>query len=149
MTQYDTQYAAVPLPLLSGLELTDAHQSLADEASGCARQEHEPTNVHDDPAHGAQFDTSSCRPAGRFEPEALRAWLKAPPPVLLRLKGLLHTGSIGADTGWTGLQFSGRHGTLRNSAVPHNGAALVAIALRGRLPAAQLSAYFEPGGMRR
>ena len=149
LTQYDTQHAAVPLPLLSGLELTDAHQSRADEASGCARQEHEPTHVHDDPAHGAQFDTWSCRPAGTFEPEALRAWLKAPPPGLLRLKGLLRTGSIGADTGWTELQFSGRHGTLRNSAVPHNGAALVAIALRGRLPAAQLSAYFEPGGMRR
>ena len=87
----------------------------------------------------------SCSSGCRTGPAAR----SAPPPGLLRLKGLPHTGSIGADTGWTGPQFSGRHGTLRNSAVPHNGAALVAIALRGRLPAAQLSAYFEPGGMRR
>jgi hypothetical protein len=37
---------------------------------------------------------------------------------------------------------------LRNSAEPHNGAALVAIALRGQLPTAQLSAYFDPAGVR-
>jgi hypothetical protein len=66
----------------------------------------------------------------------------------LRLKGLLRTASTGAGTGWSELQFSGRHGTLRNSAAPGNGAALVAIALRGQLPTAQLSAYFEPAGVR-
>ena len=148
VTQCDTDHAVVPLPLLSGLEWTDAHQSRADDASGCGRHGHEPTHAHDDPAHGALFDTWSCRPSCTFEPEALRTWLKAPPPGLLRLKGLLRTASTGSGTGWSELQFSGRHGTLRNSAAPGNGAALVAIALRGQLPTAQLSAYFEPAEVR-
>ncbi len=148
VTQVDTERAFLPLPLLSGLALNDAHLRHADEQAGCAPHEHDPAHQHDDPAHGALFDSWACRPAGTFEPQALRAWLKAPPPGLLRLKGLLRTVSAGPGTDWSELQFSGRHGTLHHSAVPHNGAALVAIALRGQLPAAQLSGYFERSGVR-
>ena len=148
VTQYDTERSIVPLPLLSGLALNDAHLRHAETQAGCAGHGHGPTNVHDDPAHGAVFDTWSCRPAGTFEPEALRAWLKAPPPGLLRLKGVLRTGSADPGDGWSELQFSGRHGTLRNSSAPSTGAALVAIALRGQLPTAQLSAFFERASVR-
>ena len=147
VTQFDTEHALVPLPLLSGLALNDAHLRRTEEGASCAPHEHEPNHLHDDPSHGALFDTWSCRPVGTFEAEALRTWLKAPPPGLLRLKGLLRTNSTGAGTGWCELQFSGKHGTLRHSAEPHSGAALVAIALRGQLPSAQLSAYFEPAGV--
>jgi hypothetical protein len=43
------------------------------------------------------------------------------------------------EHGWAELQFAGKHGSLRRSAAPASGeAAVVAIALRGRLPRAAL-----------
>ena len=79
-----------------------------------------------------------------FSATALRDWLKAPPAGLLRLKGVLRTGEAGRDTVWSELQFAGRHGTLRPVRAAPAQAALVAIALRGQLPQAALTGYFNP-----
>lgn len=106
---------------------------------------HEPSAPHaHSPDHGALFDTWSCRPAQTFEAVALRIWLAATPPGLLRLKGVLRTLDADRRTGWSELQFAGRHGALRRTAKPTGGAALVAIGLRGRLPVAALRSVFSP-----
>jgi G3E family GTPase len=126
---FETRQGALPLTLLSGLAV---HDRLADDA-------------HDDPQHGALFEHWSCRPETVFSTTALRDWLKAPPAGLLRLKGVLCTGEPGRATVWSELQFAGRHGTLRpaRSAVPAAG--VVAIGLKGQLPQAALTRYFNPG----
>lgn len=106
---------------------------------------HEPSAPHaHSPDHGALFDTWSCRPAQIFEAATLRTWLGATPPGLLRLKGVLRTLDADGRTGWSELQFAGRHGALRRTAEPTGGAALVAIGLRGRLPVAALQSVFSP-----
>ena len=127
--QFETTQAIVPLAMLTGIALPTPHA----HGAGCDHN-----HAHTD--HGSVFDTWSCRPAQVFDAEALRAWLRATPPGLLRLKGVLRTGA----TAWSELQFGGRHGTLRPATAPADGAALVAIALRGRLPAATLEGFFTP-----
>jgi hypothetical protein len=101
---------------------------------------HHPHPLHDhgDPDHGALFDHWSARPEGVYSLTALRAALRAVPPGVLRLKGWLRTDG----QGWSELQFAGRHGSLRRAlAVPPDGAALVAIGLRGRLSAPALDRW--------
>jgi G3E family GTPase len=147
--QFETTQAQVPLPMLSGLALPDMQLAPASEPAhrdphGHADGAHE--HEHDDPAHGALFDTWSCRPARVFSSTALRAWLTEPPPGILRLKGVLRTGTQDSDSTWSELQFAGRHGTLRTVPAPAAGPALVAIGLRGRLPMAALSALFDAPG---
>ncbi|MGH8821416.1 MAG: CobW family GTP-binding protein [Rhodoferax sp.] len=143
--QFETSQARVPLPMLSGLALpavptsTPAGRGPHEHAEGAHEHDHE----HDDPAHGTLFDTWSCRPVRVFSSTALRDWLKETPPGVLRLKGVLRTGTDGSDTAWSELQFAGRHGTLRTAPAPASGAALVAIGLRGQLPTAALSATFD------
>ena len=127
--QFETTQAIVPLAMLTGIALPTPHA----HGAGCDHN-----HAHTD--HGSVFDTWSCRPAQVFDAEALRAWLRATPPGLLRLKGVLRTGA----RAWSELQFGGRHGTLRPATAPADGAALVAIALRGRLPAATLEGFFTP-----
>ncbi|MEO6972218.1 MAG: GTP-binding protein [Rhodoferax sp.] len=154
--QFETTQARVPLPMLSGLALSSAQPARAsatpsscdphEHAEGAHAHDHEHGHEHDDPAHGTLFDTWLCRPARVFSSAALRDWLKETPPGVLRLKGVLRTGTDGSDTGWSELQFAGRHGTLRRASAPAAGAALVAIGLRGQLPTAALSATFDAPG---
>lgn len=138
--QFETSHANVPLPMLSGLALPEMQLAPTSAQDCCVVRRH----THDNPGHEALFDTWSCRPAHVFASPALRAWLDAPPPGILRLKGVLRTGSEDNDTAWTELQFAGRHGTLRKAPIPVAGSALVAIGLRGQLPIAMLTAVFSP-----
>ena len=154
--QFETRQARVPLPMLSGLALPDAdaaparHGEACDRVAGGAHEhehehehEHGQEHAHDDPEHGAVFDTWSCRPTQVFAADALRAWLRDVPVGVLRLKGVLRTGPIDAADSWSEIQFAGRHGSLRKTSAPRDGAALVAIGLRGQLPMARLRAVFE------
>ncbi|MDP1647622.1 MAG: GTP-binding protein [Rubrivivax sp.] len=81
--------------------------------------------------HGAQFESWSAAPQGRFDEHRLRAWLRDLPPGVLRLKGWLRSG----EAAWFEVQFAGRRGSLRRApGAPPGGAALVAIGLGGQLP---------------
>jgi G3E family GTPase len=134
--------SAVPLALLSGLP--------APAASACATcgvdHDHDQSHGHDHaPDHGAMFQTWSAHPAGAVPADTLRAWLGDMPPGVLRLKGWLRTrhGSPEADE-WAEIQFAGRHGSVRRAPAPRDGtAAVVAIGLRGQLPEAALSGFFQ------
>ena len=86
-------------------------------------------------AHGARFMAWSDRPAGHFDLACLRTWLRALPTGVLRFKAMLPVAAGNAASDWVELQFAGRHGALRRLALaPHEGAAVVAIGLAGRLP---------------
>lgn len=96
--------------------------------------------VDGDPGHVGLFETWSCRPNRVLPAEALRDWLRSRPAGVLRLKGLVRTD----EHGWAEIQFAGRQGALRRARVePRAGAAVVAIGLRGRLPAAALARLFD------
>ncbi len=138
--QFQTVDAEVPLALLSGLALPPAAGLVPHADCG-----HDPAHEHT-PHHGALFDTWSCRPERVFDTSSLRAWLRDTPAGLLRLKGVLRTAEADGSIGWSELQFAGRHGALRRAHAPRDGAALVAIGLRGRLPTAALSGLFEDRG---
>ena len=138
--QFQTIDAELPLALLSGLALPSAVGHV--HHAGCG---HDPAHEHG-PDHGALFDTWSCRPERVFGTSALRAWLRDTPGGLLRLKGVLRTVEADGSLGWSELQFAGRHGALRRANAPRDGAALVAIGLRDRLPTASLSGFFEDRG---
>ncbi|MDH4393587.1 MAG: GTP-binding protein [Aquabacterium sp.] len=87
--------------------------------------------------HGRQFQAWQQQPAGLFDEARLRAWLRALPPGVLRLKGWLPV----ADHHGLSLQWAGRHASLRRLAtLPAGGAALVAIGLTGQLPVDRLAA---------
>ncbi|RYF77838.1 MAG: GTP-binding protein [Comamonadaceae bacterium] len=94
-------------------------------------------------AHSAQFDSWSLQPTPVFSARGLRALLRAMPPGVLRLKGLVRTD----EHALAELQFAGRHGSLR-AALGQDGRAgqasdtVVAIGLRGHLPAAALENAF-------
>ena len=128
--QFETRQGALPLTLLTGITAHD----------------HEPAQLHNDPQHGALFQHWSARPETVFSTTALREWLNAPPAGLLRLKGLLRTGDAGGATNWSELQFAGRHGALRAARNGATAPGVVAIGLRGQLPAQALSAFFNRGG---
>ncbi len=131
--------AAVPLALLDELQPQSAarpgDRCCALQASGDAADV-----AQEPPQHGALFDTWSARPVAEHAVAALRAALRALPAGVLRMKGLLRT----REHGWSELQFAGRHGSLRPAlAAPADGAALVAIGLRGQLPAQALDAWLQ------
>ncbi|WP_076999045.1 GTP-binding protein [Variovorax sp. KK3] len=138
--QIETLQAEVPMVLLEGLSLAGVREPEGCAVSGCAHG-HD-ADDHDDHGHGhdhgALFDTWSCRPERVFDASELRAWLRDAPGGLLRLKGLVRTG----DGEWSEIQFAGRHGAVRKAAVPHDGAAVVAIGLKGALPESALQAAF-------
>lgn len=143
---FETTLAQVPLALLSAAYLPHAHAEPGSTHAACG--DGHPQDLHRlahpaQPTHGEHFETWSCRPTRVFEVEALRAWLKAPPPDLLRLKGILRTQETDGTHAWSQLQFAGRHGTLHATPVPLDAAALVAIGLRGKLPRDTLSTFFE------
>ena len=87
--------------------------------------------------HGAQFQAWQLQPEGRFDDTRLRAWLRALPAGVLRLKGWLPL----ADGRWLAVQWAGRHASFKRlPAPPAGGAALVAIGLAGQLPVSALDA---------
>ncbi|VTU25953.1 Putative metal chaperone YciC [Variovorax sp. SRS16] len=131
--QLETTQSHVPMTLLEGLVLPGGHGRGGghDHDHDHDHDHHDHDHDHDHPHdHGELFDTWSCRPGRVFAAASLREWLRDTPAGLLRLKGLVRTG---ADQ-WSEIQFAGRHGSLRATEAPAGGAAVVAIALRGRLP---------------
>lgn len=134
---FETSQAVVPRPMLTGAALPpEAH---AGGAQACDHVHDADAPGHAPHDHGELFDTWSQRPARMLSAPALRALLRSMPVGVLRLKGIVQTD----EHGWAELQFAGRHGSLRKAAgAPASGAALVAIGLRGRLPAATLDAAF-------
>jgi G3E family GTPase len=138
VAQVETTQAQLPLALLSGAH---AHGGAAHAA--CAQGMH--SHGDGDPAHGTQFESWSCRPQRLFDMQALRGWLSAPPAGVLRLKGVLRTAAQGTGShSWAQVQFAGRHGSLRSTGPVKDGAAMVAIGLRGLLPTAALASFFDP-----
>jgi G3E family GTPase len=90
-----------------------------------------PTHSPQAADHGNQFSAWSHQPADSFDAEALRAWLRAMPPGVLRLKGWLPC----TDGRWAELQWAGRHASMRFAPTgPEGGARLVALGLQGHLP---------------
>jgi G3E family GTPase len=143
----ETTHAQLPLALLSAAYLPDdamAPSGDVHEPSGHTRHEQAAgvSPMPDNPEHGARFDTWSCRPTRVFAFDALRAWLAAPPPGVLRLKAVLRTQGQDGIAAWSQLQFAGRRGTLLAAPSLEVGAAIVAIGLRGRLPSDTLQSFF-------
>ena len=135
VAQFETTQSALPLVLLRGLAMPPARRR-----DGACDDHAAHDHRHADPDHGAQFDTWSCQPAQAFDAGALRRWLLDVPAGVLRLKGVLRTGSADAD--WSELQFAGRHGSLRVAQAHRAGGAIVAIGLRGQLPVEALNNRF-------
>lgn len=135
--QLETTQARVPLALLAGLALPEGRASHPEGEHDWGHDGHSSALDHD---HGELFDTWSCRPRQIFSASSLRKWLGDTPAGLLRLKGLVRTGTAE----WSEIQFAGKHGSLRRAVAPAGGAAVVAIGLRGQLPADALSEIFEP-----
>ncbi|HJS04812.1 MAG TPA: CobW family GTP-binding protein [Variovorax sp.] len=136
--QYETSQAELPKVLREGLSLADAREGRGCAHAGCGHEDHAHGAHHH---HGELFDSWSCRPLQTFDAGALRAWLRDTPVGLLRLKGLVRTG----EAEWSEIQFAGRHGTLRKAEVPADGAAVVAIGVRGQLNLAALEEAFLQG----
>lgn len=136
--QYETSQAELPKVLREGLSLADAREGRGCAHAGCGHEDHAHDAHHH---HGELFDSWSCRPLQTFDAGALRAWLRDTPAGLLRLKGLVRTG----EAEWSEIQFAGRHGTLRKAEVPADGAAVVAIGVRGQLNLAALEEAFLQG----
>jgi G3E family GTPase len=129
---FETEQAAVPLPMLSGVALPIPRGR---SEPGCDHEGHQHAHDHED-----LFDTWSCRPSEVLPAQTLRRLLREMPAGVLRLKGLVRTD----EHGWAEVQFAGKHGSLRKAAtLPADGAALVAIGLRGRLPVSELEALFN------
>jgi G3E family GTPase len=136
--QFETSQAEVPRVLLEGLSLAHAREGAVCAEAGCTHEHHAHEHGHAQDDHGAMFDTWSSRPERVFDAGELRAWLRDAPPGLLRLKGLVRTG----EDEWSEIQFAGRYGTLRKAHTAGTATAVVAIALKGRLPQAALEATF-------
>ncbi|SIQ37416.1 GTP-binding protein [Pseudacidovorax sp. RU35E] len=133
----ETVQARVPSALLQAPRLPRADEGHA-HCAAC-EGEHGHHHDHGDVDHAQLFETWALRDAPVFHAPALRALLKAMPPGVLRLKGLVRTD---AHAGLVELQFAGRHGALRAApaaATPEAADTLVAIGLRGRLPAHELA----------
>ena len=146
-SQFDTCQAEVPIAMLSSAALCVPGVSPSPDQAACCEPGHTATPMHSpdlaDPAHGSVFETWSCQPNATFPAQSVKAWLQHTPSGLLRLKGVLRTLEANGESGWSELQFAGRQGTLRRASAPADGAAIVAIALRGQLPTGALSAFFE------
>ena len=132
--------AALPLTLLSGLPAPA--QACGTGACGHDHVHHDDGHPHA-PDHGAMFQTWSAQPATVIPPDTLRAWLRAMPPGVLRLKGWLRTGRGAEGDEWSEVQFAGRHGSVRRAPPPRDArASVVAIGLRRQLPEEALDRFF-------
>jgi len=135
---FESARAILPPGLLVGPALAPGDRGRSAHEAGAEDTAHA-GQLHDD--HAGQFETWSCSPRAVLAAQRLRAWLRSRPAGVLRLKGLVRTD----EHGWAEIQFSGRNGSLRKAAaLPAQGAAVVAIGLSGRLPAATLEALFDP-----
>ena len=113
----------------AGAEEADAAET--DDAPGAPTSASPPRLAPPPVAHDRRFEAWACAPAGRYDPARLRAWLRALPPGVLRLKALLPA----ASGGWLEAHWAGRHPSLKAGAPPPEaGAQLVAIGLAGQLP---------------
>lgn len=133
----ETIDAAIPDPLLGGdypsRQDAQAERGHDSHRAGIAREQHAAD-------HAARFEQWAARPSRPLSAAALRAMLRAMPAGVLRLKGIVPTD----EHGWAELQFAGRHGSLRRISPPASACgAVVAIGLRGRLPATALAHAFE------
>ncbi|MBL8349111.1 MAG: type II toxin-antitoxin system VapB family antitoxin [Burkholderiaceae bacterium] len=129
---------AVPAPVIA-----TAHADLPLALLGEALYRPHGGGLRSAPAdHGQAFASWQAQPAGPFDEARLRAWLRALPAGVLRLKGRLPlVVAAGAPAAWAELQYAGRHGSLRRTPPrPAAAAAVVAIGLAGRLPGAALAA---------
>lgn len=148
--RFETRHARLPPELTGALfgDLAAARRPVGGCFHGAADRHdhgvHASDHDHADPAthavdHGSQFETASWQPQHTLSAEALRAMLRAMPPGVLRLKGLVKTDRHR----WAEIQYAGRHGSLRKALrEPAQGAAVVAIGLRDRLPVRALDAVF-------
>lgn len=147
---FETEHAALPLPLLTGLALP-VFKTSRDEKSGCGgagiecgvEKGHPDAShsQHEEPGHdhGTMFDTWVYYPDRPLQTQGLRALLREMPEGVLRLKGLLKADEHDV----TEIQFAGKHGSLRpaqDTTSPVVG--IIAIGLKGRLPVSQLDAAF-------
>ena len=130
--RFETEQAHLP-PALLGAPL---HESVRLSTSG------HPSGLSAPASHGHDFDTWALRDTPVFSAPALRALLKAMPPGVLRLKGLVRTD----EHELAEMQFAGRHGSLRTAPQGVHAArlqgTLVAIGARGRLPRTALDDAF-------
>ena len=150
--RFETREARLPatlIPVLLGKlvvhgSAVDA-QRISAPAEVCSELDHDHCAVdahhdHGGPDHGGQFETASWQPQSVFSADRLHSLFRAMPAGVLRLKGLLRTDSHA----WAEIQFAGRHGSLcRALTAAANGAAVVAIGLRGKLPKTELDAVFD------
>ncbi|VWX61520.1 GTPase, G3E family [Burkholderiales bacterium 8X] len=139
-----TSNAVVPMELL-GDRIYEANAPLDRPPEHAHHEGHahpeacnDPSHAHP-PRHGEMFETWSCRPGRAFDDTELRAWMRDAPAGLLRLKGIVRA----RDGDWLELQFAGRHGSVRRASSAAGEASIVAIALRGQLPRAELVEAFE------
>ncbi|MEO5696528.1 MAG: GTP-binding protein, partial [Burkholderiaceae bacterium] len=134
--RFETAHGALPPALREGARMPRARAGASDDSACGSVVAHAHAHGHGH-EHEDQFETWSARPDEVLSAAALRAALRAMPAGVLRLKGLLRTDEIA----WAEMQFAGRRGSLRAAReAPADGAALVAIGLRGRLPRKALDA---------
>ena len=113
--------ADLPIDLLTGIAIGRARRSRA--------------AVHADPDHALRFEWLALSFEGRFSAARLRELLASMPAGVLRAKGIVRTDESASAT----FQYAGRRGILRAiDGAPFNISQVVAIALRGELPAETL-----------
>ena len=143
--RFETRQGEVPMALLTSAALSSAGDRSPHPArhQGAGQSDPDHSHGHDhDADHGDLFETWSARPRAPFAVVALRKLLREMPAGVLRLKGIVRTDELG----WAELQFAGRHGSLRKAlAAPADGAAVVAIGMRGRLPVQALERLLGSG----
>lgn len=136
----ETVQARVPL---TGL-IARPHAAVPACGPGCSHDSphghgHSGQGILDPADHASEFESLLLRPPLSWPSDVLRERLRAMPPGVLRLKGIVRRD----DGRWTELQYAGRHASLRLAAgAPAGGPVIVAIGLRGQLPAAELEALF-------
>lgn len=149
--RFETEHARVPAMLLHAPEPEGqgarAQQRLgplgqgAPDASGAWADGEwpdrpAPAPASDDPAHGFVFESWRFDTPYPLRDAALRALVRAMPPGVLRLKGVVRTDRHERAV----MQFAGKHGSLRPDAsgAPVRIGRVVAIGLRGQLPREEL-----------
>ena len=133
---FETVDAALPLPLFAADWPASARRDHGDRDSDAATWQGRA--IGRDERTADRFESHAFGSDRLHSQEALRALLRAMPPGVLRLKGVVRNDA----GGWSELQFAGRHGTVRAAlaAPPDGRGAVVAIGLRGSLPVAALAA---------
>jgi len=133
--QIEAVQAALSTPLLFGVTLPGERSSRTEPACDATHSPHD---------HAREFESWSLQPTAVLSAPVLRRLLREMPAGVLRLKGLVRSD----EHNWAELQFAGRHGSLRPAKAPAgDAAAVVAIALHGRLPRAALEQAFRSAAL--